>query len=254
MADESQAEIFDCQTRRRPRGRRAAFITIAFAGLYLLGTHFALHGGTLWGRSWDGVQPINSTRALVSIMMPRAAVPEDTYKPGLGGLLFGAPGPGSAVAAPDPEELAAHERMKRQIAAVEVVMYGWERLMWLFCGFLAVVAVLSWVTPWGRFWHLLGALAVFVMTAVTLAGTRYIDIPDGGGFGIWPLSGRTYEAIMAGWGLPTGGGLGAPNLGRGVYLVLGGILSAYGWVLALVFLRRGREARHVDEAVVAEGT
>jgi hypothetical protein len=202
---------------------------------------FALDGGDRWRLGWDGVRTINSVRYLMIAMMPCLPPPDEGQRPGLSGLLPLGPRP-AVEPRPDPAQVAAYNQMKRQIAAVEGLTYIWERLMWGLCGLLAAVALLSWVTPWGRFWHLLAAAAIFLMTAATLAGARYLDIPDGGGFGIWPLSGPTYEALMARLGLPTGGGLGAPNLLLHVYLIMGGIFSAYGWLLVIIFARRRRPA------------
>lgn len=223
--------------RRKPRGRRMAFVTLAMAGVYLWCTSFVLDGGERWGLGWEGVRRINSARALMSVMIPRAPAPEMKPRSPLRGLLPFAPGP---VDEPDPAQVAAYERMKKQIIAVEGVVYIWERLMWGFCGFLAAVALLSWLTPWGRLWHLLGAGAVFLITALTLAGMRYVDIPDGGGYGIWPFSGPTCASWLTRLGVPTGGGLGAPNLLPRIYFAMGAILSAYGWLLVAAFLRPGR--------------
>ncbi|GMV95751.1 MAG: hypothetical protein AMXMBFR83_01220 [Phycisphaerae bacterium] len=254
-----------------------AFVTLLMAGVYLWIADFALHGGQRWGLGWDGVLPLNSIRALLGAAVPRVEGEQGQTPPSFGGLPFFGPG-GRPPARPRmtveerQAQTDARNRQSRQLAAVEAVAYGWQRLMWVLAGILLMVAVLSWITPWGRLWHLLAALAIFLTTTLTLAAVRYVDIPDGGALSIWPLSREQYARVLdwlldLGRGylqarapqslerleafahtrgdaftLPSGGGMGDPPLTAKTYLLLGGVFSAYGWVLLIVFARRRRGA------------
>lgn len=237
-------------TGRRPWRRWISLVTLVAAAGYFCGARVALNGLG----SWVGVRPLNSTRILLQLMtLPSQSDATPAPAPTRGFIPFlGRPAP--AVA---PEVLEQQRKTQREIAAVEAVAHAWERLMWGFSAFLVLMALLSWLTSWKRLWHLLSAGAVFLVTLVTLAGVRYLDIPDGSDYSIWPLSPPAYHSLLkneillrgpgrsplleARWDLPTGGGLpAATRIPLWFYLAFGTVLSAYGWVLLFTFARRSR--------------
>ena len=244
MINEEKAALQEARRRARRRTRRMAFFTLLVAGFYLFGTDLILNGGDRWHLNWDGIRHTNAVRAVVIhfFPLPSAQTKPDEQRRGVDILTqLGSPPPrpGSAPTL-SPEQRQAYERGLRELAAVEGTAWVWERVMWALCTLLVAVALLSWVTPWGRLFHLLGAAAIIVVTFFSLACLRYLELPDSRGQSLWPLSLQAYAALMEKWDLPEGGGL--PPLLPRTYLALAAILSTYGWVLVGVFARRIRPA------------
>lgn len=237
--------------RVRPRGRWMAFVTIIVAAGYLWATDVALNSGDRWGIEWDGLRRTNSARALLMLNLPPVPSPTESPRPRLGGLLpFGPalrPGPTSETSEITAEQREIYRRRVRETAAVEGAAYVWERAMWGLCGLLGAVAVLSWMTPWGRGWHLLGGGAILLVTLFSLACLRYLEVPEGGGSAIWPLKPQWHAALAQRWNIPEGGGL--PPLPARTYLTFSTLLSAYGWLLVGVFLRKWKSDPPIDTAL-----
>jgi hypothetical protein len=240
MAHEFNAGTGDEPARRRPRGRRVAFVTLVMAGAYLWGADVALNGGQRWGLSWEGLRRINSARAIMMTLAPPPALRSqaDGVRPAFGGIfpLAIVPQPAGASPTDDSEQIRASHRHVREVAAVEGAAWVWQRMVWGLCGLLAVVALLSWITPWGRAWHLVAALPILLVAFLSVASLRYLEIPDGQGMALWPLKPEWYTALTQRWGIPEGGGL--PPLPARTYLVFGTVMSAYGWLLIGLFARR----------------
>lgn len=216
-----------------------AVITLVVAGAYLWGTDMALNGGERYHLEWEGVRHSNSVRAVLIHLFPLPSGAH-TQPAGLGRLLQVGPSPRPGVASgPTPEQRAAYAHSLREISAVEGATYLWERGMWALCALMAAIALLSFLVPsWGRFLHLLAAIAIIATTFFSLACLRYLEIPDDRGQSLWPLSPETYAALTQKWNIPDGGGM--PPLLPRTYLALATLLSAYGWLLVAVFARRCR--------------
>jgi hypothetical protein len=239
MAETIEATTTESLPRRRPRGRWMAVLTLLVAGAYWWGTDVALNGGGRWHLKWDGLRETNAARTVLIYVFPKPATP-GAPRASLGSLVPFLPSPGPPVPSVEttPEQSLLAKQRLREVAAVEGAAHVWERAMWALCGLLAAVALLSWITPRGRGWHLLAATGVFVITCFSLACLRYLEIPDGHGMALWPLKPDTYAALVERWNIPEGGGL--PPLLPRTYLALAAILSAYGWLLVAVFIRRKR--------------
>ncbi|GMU22825.1 MAG: hypothetical protein AMXMBFR13_29090 [Phycisphaerae bacterium] len=183
-----------------------AFVTLLVAGLFVWGTHVALDGAD-WDESdahqWVGVRSLNSARVLGAMMAPSSDEPEEpSARPG-GLLPFARP-----AWVQSPEQREAHERITRQVGSVEVIAIVWERIMWGTAGFLALMALLSWITRYGRLWHIVAAIAILLSTAATVVGLRMLILPEYGGM---------------------------PELPPRTYWALGIIQSMYGWILLVIF-------------------
>lgn len=242
--------------KRRPRGRRMAILTLLMAGVYVWAAYAALNGFEHGGIEWEGVRRINSTRILLGVMMPgQSAAEADSSSPISALPLFG-PRRRTAVSDQQRQEtLARVESLRRECAATEAVCSAWESLVRGLAGLLFLAAVLSWVTRWGRLWHLLAGAAILAATAATLVGTRYLDIPDGAGHTVWPLSQEQYAAVLDRMErfaqartqrtleIPTGGGLSNGELPLKTYLLIAAFGSSYGWILLITFALPRRDRR-----------
>jgi hypothetical protein len=241
MTNEQQlAKLAKQEARRRARRRshRMAFLSVLVAGFYFFGTDLILNGGDRWHLEWDGLRHTNSVRAVLVTVFPLPSA-SSAPSPAVGLLSgFGPPPRPGVESTPTPEQREAVHHGLREVAAVEGAAWLWERVMWCLCLLLLAVALLSWITPWGRVFHLLAAIAIIAVTSFSLACLRYLELPDGRGVSLWPLSPDAYAALMEKWAIPHGGGL-PPLLPRS-YLALAALISTYGWLLIGVFARKIR--------------
>lgn len=166
-----------------------------------------------WGSSQitERVQSVNSARVITALMAGSAVAAEPpTYGTGSSILPFGGPPPRRA-AAPDPKQLEALDRIKRQVATVEVLILVWKYLIWGLAAILAAVSLLSVATRWSRPLNLTAGGLILLSTVGTLVALRVAIDPDRGGMPPLPL--RTYLAAAV-------------------------VQSSYGFVLLALFWRR----------------